>query len=297
MDGSLALLASRRYGSLSPLRYPGGKAALAGVFADTIADLHLSDPTYVEPYAGGAGAGVALLRQGLVSHLVINDLDPAVHAFWASVVDDNEAFLRLLDDTPLTVPEWRHQREIYRAADTTDRLGLGFAFFYLNRTNRSGVLSGGVIGGLQQTGKDKIGARFPRATLRERLTAVGAARQNITVSNRDGRDVISDYGQDENVFMYIDPPYVRAGSMLYLNAFDEQDHRDLAGTVRGIPAAHWLLTYDIAPLVEELYEDQFMRTYELHYSNRHRRLASEWLVASRSVAQALMRQSTAARSA
>jgi DNA adenine methylase len=117
------------------------------------------------------------------------------------------------------------------------------------------------------------------------------------VSNRDGRDVISDYGQDENVFMYIDPPYVRAGSMLYLNAFDEQDHRDLAGTVRGIPAAHWLLTYDIAPLVEELYEDQFMRTYELHYSNRHRRLASEWLVASRGVAQALMRQSTAARSA
>lgn len=139
---AIRVAASRRFGTVSPLRYPGGKSALAGLFADLISDLDIRSCVYVEPYAGGAGAGVALLRQGLVKRLVINDIDPAVNAFWQSVAEDNDRFVDWIANVPLDLSEWRRQREIYRDKPKDVR-ALGRAFFYLNRTNRSGVLNAG----------------------------------------------------------------------------------------------------------------------------------------------------------
>ena len=288
MTEHLQIRATRRFGTLSPLRYPGGKAALAGLFADVIAEIGISSPVYVEPYAGGAGAGIALLRQGVVRELVINDFDPAVHAFWSSVTQRNDQLVELVRETPLTIQEWKRQREIYRAGDDSDPQRLGFAFFYLNRTNRSGVLSGGVIGGLAQTGNYKIDARFNRETLIERLRALGTLADRIVVSNLDGRTVIRKYAHDPSVFMYIDPPYVQAGSKLYLNAFSAYDHMALSRIVDEIDQAHWLMTYDVAPLIQKLYADHFQSRYELNYSARHPGFTDELMIASPSVAAVLL---------
>ncbi len=284
MNDRIRVFASRRYGTLSPLRYPGGKAALAGFFGDIIETLGIDHPRYVEPYAGGAGAGVALLRQGIVEHLVVNDIDPAVYAFWRSVVDENANLVELVESTPLTIDEWQKQRKIYRAGNQGDLLRLGFAFFFLNRTNRSGILNAGVIGGQRQEGTYKIDARFNRTTLIERLTAIGALADRITVTDLDGRTVIQQYAQDESAFMYIDPPYVQAGSQLYLNAFDGRDHKALAAVVNAVEGAHWLMTYDTAPLIENLYREQFQCRLELAYSARYPGQAEELLVASGAVA-------------
>lgn len=253
MTGDLRIVGSRRYGTLSPLRYPGGKAALAGFFGDIIGSLGINNARYIEPYAGGAGAGIALLRQGIVQQLVINDIDPAVYAFWKSVVTHNTQFVDMVATTPLTISEWQRQREIYRQRDETDVLRLGFAFFFLNRTNRSGILNAGVIGGQQQTGRYRIDARFNRSTLIERLTAIGTLADRITVADFDGRTIIRQYAHDNQTFMYIDPPYVQAGSHLYLNAFDGRDHMALSTIVNAVDAAHWLVTYDTDPLIERLY--------------------------------------------
>lgn len=284
MSDRIRVLASRRYGTLSPLRYPGGKAALAGFFADIIEALGIEHSRYIEPYAGGVGAGIALLRQGIVDHLVVNDIDPAVHAFWRSVVDQNAELVELVESTPLTIAEWQKQREIYRARDRADLLRLGFAFFFLNRTNRSGILNAGVIGGQRQEGNYKIDARFNRETLIERLKAIGALADRITVADLDGRTVIQQYAEDEHAFMYIDPPYVHAGSQLYLNAFDGRDHKALANVVNAVEGAQWLMTYDTAPLIESLYRGQFQCRLKLTYSARYPGHAEELLVASRRVA-------------
>ncbi|MEZ4553309.1 MAG: DNA adenine methylase [Dehalococcoidia bacterium] len=282
-------VATRRFGTLSPLRYPGGKAALAGFFADIIKEIGLSSPRYVEPYAGGAGAGIALLEHGLVGRLVINDLDPAVHAFWHSVIHETDQFVRLIEDAPLTVPEWLLQRDVYRAADESDLLSLGFAFFYLNRTNRSGVLRGGVIGGLRQTGTYKIDARFNREALCDRVRTIGRLKDQIDVRNTDGRAMILEVANDVNTFMYIDPPYVRAGARLYLNSFEHRDHAALATVVNAVSSAHWLLTYDLSPLIEQLYAGRFQRRYTLNYSARHPGQSDEMMVASGGVAAAIER--------
>lgn len=286
MKTDIRVTASRRYGTLSPLRYPGGKASLAGLFADLIQTLDMPDATYVEPYAGGAGAGIALLREGHVERLVINDIDPAVYSFWTSVTDHNEAFLDWVNCVPLTLEEWQKQREVYRSK-TSDAWALGRAFFYLNRTNRSGVLNAGVIGGKTQQGRYKIDARFNRATLTERLAAIGRLASAIEVTDLDGRTVIRSYGDKPSTFMYVDPPYVQAGSQLYLNAFEGRDHRALSEVVQEISAADWLMTYDLNPLVEGLYAGYFQGRLDLNYSARHPGRAEELVVASPRVAEIL----------
>ena len=179
---------ARRRSSPSPLRYPGGKASLADFFESAIAALGLDRPTYVEPYAGGAGAGLDLLYRGVVKRVVINDLDKSIYSVWISMLNRTDDFLKRLDSTPLTVDEWKRQRDIYRARDDKDidPLDLGFATFYLNRTNRSGVLQGGIIGGLKQAGTYKMDARFNRVTLRARIERLAAHRSKVYVSHQDG---------------------------------------------------------------------------------------------------------------
>lgn len=287
MTDQVTVTAKRRYGTLSPLRYPGGKAALAGFFADIISEVGIQAPRYVEPYAGGAGAGIALLREGLVDHLVVNDIDPAVHAFWSSAVHTSDALVDLVATSPLTIEEWRKQRSIYQAGDDSDLLALGFAFYYLNRTNRSGILNAGVIGGQHQQGKYRIDARFNRTTLIERLQAIGSVSDRITVSDLDGRTVIQKYGEDPNTFMYIDPPYVHAGSQLYLNSFQGRDHQALAEVVMATEQAHWLVTYDTAPLIERIYDGAFQCELEISYSARYTGKARELMIGSATVSDAI----------
>jgi DNA adenine methylase len=276
-----------RTAAASPLRYPGGKAALAGFFGELIGRLGLDRATYVEPYAGGAGAGIALLHQDAVQRLVINDVDPAVYCFWLSVTSDAEQFAARIIDTPLEVDEWRRQKEIYRAADESDSFALGFAFFYLNRTNRSGILNAGPIGGVNQTGSYKIDARFNRDQLAERVAAIGALASRITVLSLDGMAVTQRYVADTSAFVYVDPPYVDMGGSLYLNAFTHRDHADLAAKLDEQPDGNWVVTYDPSDFIRRLYRQHSVREYQLSYSAHRTGRASELMITSRPVSRLL----------
>jgi DNA adenine methylase len=251
---------------ISPLRYPGGKSGLYRRLRALIRDAGLAGCTYVEPYAGGAGAGLGLLVTGQVSRVVINDLDPAVHAFWSTVTTEPGYLMDRIRSTPLDVDEWRRQREVYNAADLADVPALGFATFYLNRTNRSGVLNGGPIGGLDQTGNYKIAARFNRDDLIERLRILSLYATSIVASRDDGIDTIREYAPQDDTFIYADPPYFEKAGSLYLNAFSENDHAALAGVLNGFANRRWLLTYDQVPQVDDLYAERRRRSFGLNYS-------------------------------
>lgn len=283
----ISISTSRRYAAVSPLRYPGGKAALAGFFHALIDELGISKPRYVEPFAGGAGAGLALLRDDVVESIVINDVDPAVFSFWNSVVNDTARFLNLVEDTPVTLDEWHLQRDTYRRADRRDQLTLGFAFFFLNRTNRSGILNAGVIGGQKQEGRYRIGARYYKSELMRRIAAIGDLRDRIEVSDMDGADLIDSSAEDPEAFMYIDPPYVRMGDSLYLNAFTLDDHADLSETINMASQSNWILTYDLGEYIRSLYRNRYISEYELRYSAHRPGLARELLVASDPVGEVL----------
>lgn len=248
-----------------------------------IRDMNLAGCTYVEPYAGGVGAGLSLLVTGQVERVVINDLDLAIHAFWTTVQSEPQWLIERIHKAKLDVAEWRRQREIYAAADTSDLSQLGFATFYLNRTNRSGVLNGGPIGGLDQTGNYKIDARFNRDGLAERIRILSLYADNIVPTSRDGIEVISEYAPKDNVFIYADPPYFEKAGSLYLNAFSATDHENLARVLNSVADRPWVLTYDNAPQVAELYAARRRREFELHYSAHRVGKATEVAVLSDSV--------------
>lgn len=288
---------ARRGSHASPLRYPGGKATLAAFFETTIAALGLNRPTYIEPYAGGAGAGVELLLKGVVRRIVINDLDPAIYACWIAMVKESEDFLHLLESTPLTIDEWKRQREVYRRRHEgdVDSLALGFATFYLNRTSRSGVLGAGVIGGLEQAGSYRMDARFDKKVLRARVERLAELSGRIRVTRQDGAARLREYLPKDNVFAYVDPPYVEKGSSLYMSSFQDRDHIELARVLNGHANTNWVLTYDVADLIKRLYKardiSQFRLLYSAHLRGTKNELkrptASELMVLSNRVADAL----------
>jgi DNA adenine methylase len=268
---------------VSPLRYPGGKGLLYARLRQLIRDNGLTSSTYVEPYAGGAGAALGLLISGQVARIAINDLDPAVYAFWRAVVDHPQEFGRMVNTVDLTVAEWEKQRQTYDTSPRHRYLALGFATFYLNRTNRSGVLNGGPIGGKDQTGNYKIDARFNRETLLERIRLIELHAERIVVTNSDGRDIIKQYAGDANAFIYADPPYFDKAGSLYMNAFEAADHRKLAQCLNRVKKARWVLTYDNVPQVANLYARRRRRLFSLNYSAHRVMTAQEVMVFSDSL--------------
>ena len=272
---------TKRCVDYSPLRYPGGKSSLTEFFSKII-DANFADkPTYVEPYAGGAGAAIALLLTGKVRQIVINDLDPAMWSLWVSIVNDSERFQKLVRETPVNLDEWQRQKRIYAAGlNGADQLELGFATFFLNRTNRSGILNAGVIGGKSQAGTYRIDARYNKATLLHRLGRLGAARDRIDVRNMDGGALIKEVAPNSSTLIYADPPYYEKGSYLYLNSFTDERHVQLADVLNSPAAAKWVLTYDDVPPIQSLYNNRRSQTFSLHYSANKPGIARELMVFS-----------------
>ena len=271
---------ARKRVTISPLRYPGGKGLLYSRLRTIIRENNLTPSVYVEPYAGGAGTALALLVSGQVERIAINDLDPAVFAFWNAVVTQPDEFTELLNSVELSVDEWERQREVYLTSARDNHLPLGFATFYLNRTNRSGILNGGPIGGKDQTGNYKIDARFNRESLAERIRLIALHADRIAVTNEDGLRVIERYSDCDDAFIYADPPYIEKAVSLYRNAFQDSNHRDLADCLKGVQRANWILTYDNVPRVAELYSDLRRRLFALNYSAHRVMKASEIMVFS-----------------
>ncbi len=268
----------------SPLRYPGGKAVLSDFLGATIEANRIADCTYVEAYAGGAGAAINLLLAGKVSRIVLNDADRSVWAFWHAIINHTEAFVKLIRETPVTVREWKRQRAIYRR-QSRRIVELGFAAFYLNRCNRSGIMTnGGVIGGLDQTGKWKIDARYSQDELIRRIKRIAAYREQIELHNLDAikflRKVLLRKQNRSRFFVYLDPPYYVKGSRLYLNYYEPKDHANLAGFLRRIRRLHWLVTYDNVPEIRALYAWRQITDFNLHYSAASSKDGSEVLIVS-----------------
>ena len=267
----------------SPLRYPGGKTSLFPFFKKVIADSSLSRVTYVEPFAGGAGAALSLLLSGNVERIVINDLDPAIYSFWKSAIFDSEKFLRKMKRVPVTVAEWRRQKTIYANPDAST-FDLGFATFFLNRTNVSGILDGGPIGGLDQSGTYKIDARFNKKALAEKIEKIASLKQRITVLNKDGLVLIRDYLNRKNTFVYLDPPYFDKGATLYLNHYKKEDHENLAKELNNHQDSFWLLTYDDKKEIRALYPQTKIHGFSLNYNAYVARVGKEILITSRALA-------------
>ena len=235
----------------SPLRYPGGKTCIYPLISSLLRANKLERKHYVEPFAGGSGLALSLLYGGHVSDIHINDIDPAIWAFWYCVLNHTEQFVNLIAKTPVTIEEWKYQRDIQKSQDVSDPVTLGFSTFFLNRTNHSGIIkAAGVIGGLDQSGPYKIDCRFNRDNLIRRVIRISKYRNRIHLTKQDALVFIADTCKSlpETTFFCIDPPYFSKGPVLYTNYYDQNDHTILASEVLRIQNP-WisLLTMTLPP--------------------------------------------------
>jgi DNA adenine methylase len=256
---------------------------MLNVVAATLALNGLERGHYAEPYAGGCGLALSLLYGGFVAEIHINDVDPAIWSYWQSVLKDTEALVQLVQETPVTVEEWHRQRSINKEGDLTKPLALGFSAFFLNRTNRSGVIgSGGIIGGLNQTGKYLIDCRFNREDLVARIRRVARYADRIHLSKSDALDFLYDCESQlpTNALMFVDPPYFKKGRELYTNFYMADDHARLAARMMEIDRP-WIVTYDDVPEIRRLYRHRRQYAFGINYSLNEKRVGAEILVVSK----------------
>jgi DNA adenine methylase len=263
----------------SPLRYPGGKAALSDLLGSVRRLNGLGSRCVAEPFAGGAGASLSMLFLEETDEIRINDADPAIHDLWWALIHEPAAFAEKLSAAVLDMTEWHKQRRIYRAPESSSRLDRGFAAFYLNRCNRSGIImNGGPIGGIDQAGKWKIDARFNKPELLARCLKVSEYASRIHATGIDGIDFIR-RADNDRTFFFVDPPYFGKGRTLYLNAADGDYHLHLADVLRSMTDAPWVLTYDDCPSIRSMYEGwATIRPFGLRYAAAERRSGREILV-------------------
>ena len=250
----------------TPIRYPGGKTKIYPLVKKIIDDNGFRSYAYAEAFAGGAGLALKLLLKGDVPSVIINDLDRAVYCMWDAIVNRSEDLCTFVSDVEVTVDEWKRHRETYRNQKDVDDFELGCAAFFLNRTNVSGILDGGVIGGMEQFGNFKIDARFSKPGLLAKIRAIGKRRDDIRIFNLDAETFIVDVlTREESLFAYFDPPYVKKGPGLYRSSFDEDKHRSLAKAIQKCKFP-WIATYDDDELIEKLYGKNVRETFGIGYS-------------------------------
>lgn len=264
----------------SPLRYPGGKTQLAPFVSDLLRANNLQKGVYAEPFAGGAGLAWRLLLSGQVGEVWLNDIDPCIYALWDAALNQFEGLCERIMATPITMEEWHRQRSVLldKSALTLDR---AFATLFMNRTNRSGILLGGVIGGKAQEGEYKLDCRFNRNELVQKIKRIASHRDVVRLTRLDAAECIAQWSTElpTRSLMNIDPPYFAKGQELYINFYSPSDHASLANVIRELRCP-WMLTYDDVPQIEELYAGLPIYRKSLVYYAQVKRRANELLVLS-----------------
>jgi len=239
----------------SPLRYPGGKNRLSKFISQICIDNNI-DGHYVEPFAGGASVALFLLMEGRVKKITINDYDRSVYAFWYSVLNYTDKLCNLIKDTEINLESWAIQKKIQNNKKKHPLLKLGFSTLFLNRTNFSGILNGGPLGGFEQRGDYKLDCRFNKEDIIMKIKDIAKYKEKIKLYNLDALELIEKIKKkSDNVstIFYFDPPYYLKGSCLYLNSYDDVDHKLLSEAIKTIRNAAWVVSYDNTEEINKLY--------------------------------------------
>ncbi len=238
----------------TPLRYPGGKTKLYPYVSEIFEKNNLLDGHYVEPYAGGAGLAMSLLLTGYARHIHLNDLDKAIYAVWHCILNETEALCKFVTEVDISIEEWLKQREIQRHKEHEDLLTLGKSTLFMNRTNRSGVISGGVIGGFAQKGKYTIDVRFNRQTLKKQIQRIAFYKSRIKLFNLDAEVFLKRHVTKlpHKTLVNLDPPYYEKGSKLYKNSYKHDDHITIGSVIPKLKQ-YWIVTYDNVEPIRDIY--------------------------------------------
>jgi DNA adenine methylase len=261
----------------SPLRYPGGKSSTYNYIKQLVISNNIS--TYIEPFAGGAGVAIKLLLLNDVKRIIINDFDKSIYAFWYCVLYETDNLILKITETDVSIDEWYKQKSIQKNKFDVSLFDLGFSTLFLNRTNRSGIIKGGVIGGKEQSGNNKLDCRFNKDEIIKKIKLIAERKDNIKLYNLDAYIFIDQViKKTRNSFTFFDPPYFDKGPSLYTNFYTEKNHRELSKKIQhDLRNRKWIITYDHSPFIKELYSSLDYIEYYLNYSAQKKTKGIEYM--------------------
>lgn len=271
----------------SPLRYPGGKNKLSAFIAKICLDNNINGH-YVEPYSGGASVALFLLIEGFVQKITINDRDRSIYAFWHSVLNKTNQLCELIENAELSIEEWKKQKGVQSNKKKADLLDLGFSTFYLNRTNRSGIINAGVMGGIEQNGNYLMDCRFNKTELIQRIKNIANHKKNIRLYKKDAVkliDKIEQEAENDNIVFYFDPPYYLKASTLYMNHYEDKNHKKVSEKIKSIQNIKWIVSYDNVPEIQELYAECPKKEFSFKHTAYEIREGQEIMFFSENIVQ------------
>jgi DNA adenine methylase len=212
-------------------------------------------------------------------------LSRPIYAFWHSLLNKPLQLIARIRKTPVTIEQWRLQKDIFANAEHHSLLDLGFATFFLNRTNRSGILRGGVIGGNRQRGKWGIDARYDKEALVVRIERIARYANRITLYNSDAAELMRSLVPElpSRTLIYADPPYFSQGRRLYDTHYLPKDHEEVARLMRSNDRQPWVVSYDDQPEIRSLFSGLRRVAYNLRYTAAESHQGSELIFLSNSL--------------
>lgn len=267
--------------SQSPLRYPGGKARIFDIASNFIETNELNSCQYAEPYAGGCGLALLLLFEGYVDELYLNDIDSSIASLWKCIIEKPQELIEKVNSATFNIEEWKKQRGIQKNKDSSNLIDLAFSTLYLNRTNRSGIIKGGVMGGLEQNGKYKMDCRFNKDVLSKKINLISEKKEKIHIFNMDAIEFISHVEKLKlkKPLLMVDPPYYNKGQSLYANFYKHGDHIEIRNKLQSTDIP-WFLTYDNTMEIRELYEEYLQYYFDISFSVANKGKGSELFIVS-----------------
>jgi DNA adenine methylase len=170
---------------LSPFRYPGGKTWLVPEIRNWLRTQKLMPDVFVEPFAGGAIAGLTAAAEGLTYSVVLSELDNDVAAVWKTVFHGTDDAVKWLcrQITSFEVTLENVQRIL--AGDPRTDAARAFRTIIKNRMQRGGIMAPGA--GLVKAGEagKGLGSRWYPETLAARIGALRGLRNQITFLHCD----------------------------------------------------------------------------------------------------------------
>ncbi len=244
----------------SPLRYPGGKSrAISAIMS--LLPARISE--YREPFLGGGSVFIAVKRLfgKHIARYWVNDLNADLICLWQQAQHNMPALLARIHHLKQSYPDGH---TLYRALRTLDDatasdLTRAARFFVLNRITFSGVADAG--GYSEQAFK----GRFTNSAI-ARLAQIETLLSGVRITQGDYEPLLTQDG--EEVFIFLDPPYLSATSsrlygkrgVLHVGF----DHERFAQLMQQCPHK-WLITYDDCPEVRALFRFADISTWQLQY--------------------------------
>lgn len=254
---------------LSPLRYPGGKIKMLPLLFQSLNKENLQ--TFVEPFAGGAGAGLALLEANQIQNYILNDVDYGIYALFQTIKTCPNVLIEKiknfasLNHNDFFEAKAKIQNQ-YIGCDLTEA---AWSLLIANRLSYSGIIKANPLGGKNGT-QEQLLSRWNPAELIQRIKVIHSLSHRITVLNSDAKDVIEEYYWSPHTTIFIDPPYYKKGKQLYTHYYNESEHNNLEELLfslsAGCPGADILLTYDNETFIKDLYWWAPSSKINLHYS-------------------------------